>query len=663
MDFFEAQEVARKRTKLLVFYFVLAILGIVVAVYGLLLAITTFAGEPSPEGVVVFNPWQPTLLLIAAVGSLAVILLGSGFKVLQLASGGARVAQELGGRRISTDTTDPEERRLLNVVEEMAIASGTPVPDVYLLEHEEGINAFAAGYSPSDAVIGVTRGCMRRLSRDELQGVIAHEFSHVLNGDMRLNIRLMGLLFGIVMLTILGRIILRSGAYSSSNRKDAGTAVVLFGVGLLVIGSIGAFFARLIQAAVSRQREFLADASAVQFTRMPDGIAGALKKIGGLTEGSRIQDPHAEEASHMFFADGMVRALGSAMATHPPLPARIRAIDPHWDGRYLAPDEEDEGPSRRRREPSRGPAVGRSSAAAAVAGFAPGAASAPVSAIPAFREPTDTQIADAARLHAELPEAWVEGVRRPAGAQATLLALLLSRDPALRDEQVRLLEGIEDDGTAKAASVRQEQMGELSSQKKLVLIDLAMPALRRLSPREYDTFRERMRAVVESDHRIDLFEFTLEKILARHLDIYFRRRPRPQVRFTRLRDVSDAAEILLSALARVGSRGDAAALTVAFGAGAAALQAQEPGLRLTLRSEAHCGLGAVGAALDRLEEAGPLLKRALIDACSRVVLADGQVLSQEAELIRAIADALGTPLPLRLQVDEPAAPPVARPLA
>src|SRR5690606_10539979 len=244
-------------TKLLVLYFMLAILGIVLAVYVLLVGVLYVASGGSETPQAALQLWQPNLLLVAAVGSLVVILVGSGYKVLQLASGGERVARELGGRRVSTDTTDPDERRLLNVVEEMAIASGTPVPDVYVLEDEEGINAFAAGYSSSDAVIGVTRGCMQLLTRSELQGVIAHEFSHILNGDMRLNIRLMGLLFGIVMMTVLGRILLRSGAHGSSSRKNNGAAaILLFGAGLLVIGSIGVFFARLIQAAVSRQREY-----------------------------------------------------------------------------------------------------------------------------------------------------------------------------------------------------------------------------------------------------------------------------------------------------------------------------------------------------------------------------------------------------------------------
>lgn len=668
MDFFEAQELARKKTKLLVFYFVLAVLGIVVSVYALLVVVTAFGGREAAD-VEPLALWQPGLLAAAAVGSLAVILLGSGFKVLQLAAGGARVAQELGGRRVDKATTDPDERRLLNVVEEMAIASGTAVPDVYVLEDEESINAFAAGYSPSDAVIGVTRGCMRLLTRDELQGVIAHEFSHVLNGDMRLNIRLMGLLFGIVMLTVVGRIVLRSGAHgSSSNRKNNGAAAMLvFGLGLLVIGSIGVFFARLIQAAVSRQREYLADASAVQFTRLPDGISGALKKIGGLAQGSRIQDPHAEEASHMFFADGLARHLGSALATHPPLPQRIRALEPHWDGRFVAPNDGEQAMrlgraatdrARRAASPQRRPAGADSRAA----GFAPPPAAEldlprrpspassprPGAPLPAFEGPNEAQIARAADLRAGLPTGWLARAAHAPGAVSGLFGLLLSRNDRLRSDQLRLLSEHVDPELVDEVLAAHEETRALTSEQRIALVDLAIPALRRLSAAEYGLFVQTTQLLVESDSRVDLFEFTLEKILRRHLDLFFRKRPQPEVRFGRVREVARSAAILLSALAWVGARGDARRAQQAFDAGLQRLEHADPGLRLALSPQSECGLGALGSALDQLEHAGPLLKKALIEGCGAAVLADGVVLDQEAELIRAIADSLGSPLPLRV---------------
>jgi Zn-dependent protease with chaperone function len=297
VDFFARQDKARRNTKLLVFYFSLAVIFLILAVYAA--ASLIFSGIELKNSLdeASFTWSQLELLLWTAIGTLAVILIGSVFKTLQLARGGSAVAELLDGRLVNSNARDADERKLLNVVEEMAIASGVPVPQVYVMDGEASINAFAAGHSASDAAISVTRGCMTMLSRDELQGVIAHEFSHILNGDMRLNLRLIGLIFGILCLTVIGRVLVRS-----RGRKNP---LPLLGIALIIIGWAGVFFGRLIQAAVSRQREVLADASAVQFTRNPAGLAGALKKIGGLAYGSRLQSPHAEEASHLFFANGL----------------------------------------------------------------------------------------------------------------------------------------------------------------------------------------------------------------------------------------------------------------------------------------------------------------------------------------------------------------------
>jgi len=329
MDFFAHQDKARKKTKLLVVYFLFAVLCIIASVYfvSLMVFYGTHAkqtpGSPPPELVL----WDPTLFLRVVFGTLGVVAVGSLYKMAVLSKGGSAVAESLGGRPIDPETTNPDERKLRNVIEEMAIAAGVPVPKIYVLEDESGINAFAAGHAPGDAAIGVTRGCMTLLDRDELQGVIGHEFSHILNGDMRLNLRIMGVIFGIVCLAVVGRVLV----YSRGG--DRGRAPLMFlGLALIVIGAIGVFFGRLIQAALSRQREFLADASAVQFTRNPEGLSGALQKIG--SAGSKVGSAHAGEASHMFFGNGLGKPFLGAMATHPPLDERIRAIDPGWDGTF-----------------------------------------------------------------------------------------------------------------------------------------------------------------------------------------------------------------------------------------------------------------------------------------------------------------------------------------
>ncbi len=329
MDFFSHQDRARRQTALMLCLFAAAVAAIIAALYKVTGFLLFFKGR-SPG-------FDPQLLGIVAAAVLTLVGLGSLYKIRQLRQGGgAGVAELLGGRLVAADTADGHEQRLLNVVEEMAIASGVPIPAVYVLD-EDGINAFAAGFTSADAVVTVTRGCLRKLGRDELQGVIAHEFSHILNGDMRLNIRLMGVVHGILLIALIGANILRysfGGSPGVSRSRRSGGPFILLAMAMMVIGYIGVFFANLIKAAVSRNREFLADSSAVQFTRNPSGIAGALKKIGGLSAGSEIGNEHAAEASHFYFAKGLGDSLFSIFATHPPLAERVKRLDPGFRGAF-----------------------------------------------------------------------------------------------------------------------------------------------------------------------------------------------------------------------------------------------------------------------------------------------------------------------------------------
>ena len=343
-DFFERQSSARRSTGWLALMFCLAVVGIVSTIFAI--TAVAVAQQGLTRGAINAGEFSLEIPLLAAAATLLVIAGGTLFKVVELRTGGGTgVAERLGGKRIYPDTADPAHRRLLNVVEEMAIASGTPVPPVFLLQDEENINAFAAGYSPSDAVLGVTQGCCEKLSRDELQGVIAHEFSHILNGDMRMSIRLIGILHGILLLGLTGQLVFRMLAHSGGrrSRRDSNSggviiAMLLIALTLVVVGFIGTFFGNIIKAAVSRQREYLADASAVQFTRNPTGLAGALKRIGGSVKGARLVAPGAAEASHMYFAQGVWEGVSGLWATHPPLKKRILAIDPQWDGKFPKSD-------------------------------------------------------------------------------------------------------------------------------------------------------------------------------------------------------------------------------------------------------------------------------------------------------------------------------------
>ena len=447
MDFFEHQAVARRNTGILVFYFCLAVMLIVAGTYLASAVIFNVAQSRSdPRSGSPLELWDPTLCLCVAGITLTVIALGSLYKTLELRSGGAAVAETLGGRLIDSSTRDLDKRIVLNVVEEMAIASGTPVPPVYLLDEEKGLNAFAAGYSPDDAVIGVTRGCVQYLSRDELQGVIAHEFSHILNGDMRLNIRLIGIVHGILVIALTGYVLIRMlgsssrHSRSSSDRGKGGgalAAIFLFGLALCVIGYVGVFFGRLIKSAVSRQREFLADSSAVQFTRSPDGIAGALKKIGGLARGARVESPRAEQISHMFFGNALKASFLNAMSTHPPLDVRIQRIEPSFDGKYpkvarLRRTKADLHPTRPEVDRQAQAIQGRKAAASSVGRRRHSFPFEPAQAIGGVGSPNLQHFTYAAALIASMPEPMVEAARESFGARAVIYGLLLDDDPQMR---------------------------------------------------------------------------------------------------------------------------------------------------------------------------------------------------------------------------------------
>ncbi|MCB1235304.1 MAG: M48 family metallopeptidase [Verrucomicrobiae bacterium] len=661
MDFFEHQEQARRKSHVLVFYFLLAVIGIVVSIYAVIVAAGFFAGREdirrggSGLGI---GLWNPELFLGTAAATTGVILLGTAYKTLRLTAGGAVVAKDLGGRPLDPNTTDYHEKRLLNVVEEMAIASGVPVPEVYVMDDEDAINAFAAGRSTSDAVIGVTRGCMKLLSRDELQGVIAHEFSHILNGDMRLNLRLIGLLFGILFIAMIGQMLVRGtlrGARFSRSKEGGGGALafLLFGVALMLVGYVGLFFGKLIKAAVSRQREFLADASAVQFTRNPDGIAGALKKIGGLSHGSSLKTPMAEEASHMFFGNALRGGL--SLATHPPLTERIRRIVPSWDGKFPKPllPNISTGARDVEAEASRHRAA---VAAGAVSGFsggedtpAPPAKDSALTlseaeALDGMGHLRGEHVAYGRELRGGMPEHWVRAAHSESGAQALVFALLLAQDDDLRGVELSQLRSVTDEETYLATVQLHREIANIHSALKLALVDLALPSLRHLSPDEYQRLRHIVGQLMASDRKIDLFEFTLQKVIRRHLDNYFGHVDPLRIRFKKIGDLEEDAAVLLTTLAFLGHADDPDAAHAAFRHGAREIES-DTYATLAPKPAAECGLDRVEAAIDRFSQGTPLLKRRLLHACGKTVMADEKVTSAEAELIRAIADAIGFPIP------------------
>jgi len=650
MDFFTQQDKTRRKTKLLVFYFAVAVAALIVAVYFASLVI--FAGAQShyhrydeqPQ----FAFWNPQLFLGVVAGVLAVILTGSGYKTMALAQGGSVVSEMMGGRLINPNTNDPDERKLLNVVEEMAIASGVPAPQVYVMDEEDGINAFAAGHKPGDATVTVTRGCMKLLSRDELQGVIGHEFSHILNGDMRLNLRLMGIIFGILCLAIIGRVLLQTARGGGRGRGQ--NPLPLLGLLLLVIGYIGVFFGRLIQAAVSRQREFLADASSVQFTRNPGGITGALKKIGGLGEtGSRLSHAHAEELSHMFFGNGVSEPFIGLLETHPPLAERIRVFDPNFDGkfpyvRYDGRDRPPEAISTPKRQPL--PNIFGTVLGGAILASG-GAETPPVirshSVLPNLGNPTPLHLKYAEQLRDSLPDSVKTAAREPLDAVALIYAMLLSSDENVRATQLAGLARRIDPAIQQKTATLFPDAARAAAHAHLPMINLALGALRNLSADQFTQFSQTLPWLIESDGKVELFEFILQKIVLHHLGPQFGQGRRAVMQYYSIKPLVPDCAVLLSALANVGSN-DNAEIQKAFATGMPYLRAPDE-TDLVLLPREQCGVNQMDAALNRLAQAVPTIKKNLVEACIHTVGADGVIQEAEAELLRAIADTLDCPMP------------------
>lgn len=642
-NFFDRQAEARRRTFWLIGMFLGAVALIVVVVY---LAVSL---------IVLANAKNASLLSpprIAAVGSLviAAIALGSLYKLAALREGGDAVARMLGGRLINPETAKADERRLLNVVEEVALAAGTPVPPVYVLDEEPGINAFAAGFTPGDAVVAVSRGALDLLSRDELQGVIGHEFSHILHGDMRLNLRMIGLLHGILVLSIIGQIVVRIVFGARGDRDSAALifACLVIGIILMVMGSLGVLLGRIIKCAISRQREFLADATSVQFTRNPDGIAGALKKIGGLTDGSRIRSPNAEQACHMFFGQG-VKSLSSLLATHPPLEVRIKELDPSFDGhfpRFVSSQTEPGGvwvcghedPEKAQFVSmfQQGPRPGKEPSAVSIN---------PAAAVESVGEPTRAHLNYARGMVRDLPAPLVAATRDPFSARVVIFALLMDDGEEIRRAQLSAVQAGSVPGTAEEVVRLWPGTVDLEVDERIALADMTFPALRRLSDTQYRSFRAMVETLVRADERVSLFEYTLRHMLLRHLDNVFSRVTPLAIRYSSLETVFDDATRLISTLAWLGHE-DEAGVNLAFRTGMAELQQGRPGERSVALAKADvCTLAAVDRTLDRLARATPGVKRRVITACAAAIAADGTVTPYEVGLLRAIADSLDCPMP------------------
>ena len=618
-DFFDRQEASHRATRYLVLLFGLAFLtvGIVTAVAVLvILDVASENGSPiltsDPGGMLLAN-LDLLLVIIAVVCGLMIV--ASLFRAATLSKGGGHVARMLGGKQISGDDRDPTHRRFVNVVEEMAIASGLPVPEIYVLETERGINAFAAGRTPADAAIAVTRGALEQLTRAELQGVVAHEFSHILNGDMRLNLKLMGFSFGILVLSLIGRSLLRSSGRVRVSRRGKGAgAAIMIGLALMIIGTIGVLLTRIIKAAVSRQREVLADASAVQFTREPLALAGALKKIGGFTP--FLETVEAEEVSHMLFGRAG-RSFTGLFATHPPLDQRIRALDPSFRaGDYIMPGM----PQPATAEPD-APGVSRLSAG-------------PVNVTVDSAGSIEPEVGQA--LRAALPAEIIDAAHSSQSAWLLVLALGLEFGGGTDAERQLLETQI---GPERAASCEELRrlLDTLEPGLRLPLFELAVPALKSRPPEQLDFLFDLLGKLAAADGQRTLPEYLLARMLKAHFDAGSGTPASTAER-------RSAARRLLARLAEAG-QSDARAQAAAYGAGLAVLEPGAAATALTNESSTDPDFREFDAALARLQSAPLRERRDVLKALAVTMRHDGRAGVTEAEIFRTIAAVLGCPVP------------------
>lgn len=648
MNFFAHQELARTQTRRMIVLFTLAVICIVAAIDGVFLLALGFAGEKAQAA----RTFDPGVIVGSSLGVLLVIGLSTLYRVATLRGGGSAVALQMGATRVPSDTSNFAYRRLRNVIEEIAIASGVPVPEIFVLEEEAAINAFASGYTPADAAVTVTRGCLDKLTRDELQGVIAHEFSHVLNGDMRLNIRLVGVAFGILVIAIIGRKIAETAGRGRG--RDAG-GIALVGIGLLAVGYIGVFFARIIKASISRQREYLADASAVQFTRHADGIAGALKKIGGLAEGSKLASSDREEVAHMLFGDGI--GYSALFATHPVLTDRIKRLQPRFKASEFAEIAADWTQPRM---------VGEAEGAdISLSGFAPARAArvttptqhaAPLPAAGAQIAITARQVVGqvghpdtgdfvtAAAITMLIPPLLGDAAHAQERAMALVFALLLSRDEEVRSRQLTLIERYYDAGTRALVVELAVPAGQLHRMQRLPLAALSFPALRRRPRPQLQVFVIVLKQLIDADGRVTLDEYCLAKLVGiQVMDALNPAATRVMGR-VKLPDVANELRDLFAVVADYG-HDDADSAQRAYVLG---LHEVLPDARTNFAPPAQWTV-ALDRALPRLDMLAPAGKELVVCGLTLAISADGMVSVNEAELLRTVCAALHCPLPPLLQ--------------
>ena len=645
MDFYRYQDQAKKlSTRLLILFFA----GLISLSAALTLA-GLFLWQLTDQVVHIdtnsqFWHWY----IIGNVAIFAALVLITLLKYSSLCKGGRVVAEALGARYVHVNTQDTGDIRLRNVVEEMALAAGMPVPSVYVLDEEPGINAFAAGMGINDAVVVVTQGAISYLTRDELQAVVAHEFSHIQHGDIRLNQQLAALIGSLMFLGELGRWLSQgTGRHRiGSSQSKSSSALPFFGLTLMLLGAAGTFWGKLMKSALNRQREFLADASAVQFTRYAAPLASALKKVGGHRYASLIFHPQAETFSHLFFSQGLSQNFRGWLASHPPLQDRIRRLEPDWDGIYfsnLQPMADEPPPPL----PSAFTAAVQLNAAGsadlatlllaqstlATASVTPPKPIGQEKITPLTTADTPPVLYDMtapSEWLPLLPEALVKAARSPFDARLLLYRLVLADELTVRLKQRHLL------GQEEPAVLALTQH-TIPCGLRLALVELAIPALKELTATQYQAFHEMLWQLIQADQHTSFAEWLLYRMLTHQLTPHFSHEARQSIKYRELQAVAPAIEQWLSYLAQQAENAEQASHI--FAAGCAALSLPSLNLQELPTQE------TLGNALDQLQQSSPTIRFNFLQALVKTIEFDGKISGHEAELFQMLAYCLDCPIP------------------
>jgi Zn-dependent protease with chaperone function len=662
MNFFEQQDIARRNTRVLLLFFLAAVLLLIALTNVVVAAFLWFGGDyniysGSREGLTGFLSYFTWARFgTIGLGITTTVALVALVKWWSLSTGGKVVAEGMGGTRILPGSTNRAERRCLNVVEEMALAANMPVPPVYVLNDERGINAFAAGITPADAIVAVTRGTVDHLKRHELQGVIAHEFSHILNGDMRLNTHLAAMLKGITFIGDVGHILLRSSNRARtglSQRNNNGAAMLpMLGLALWLLGLVGAATAGFIKAAISRQKEYLADASAVQYTRSKDGIGDALKVIGGYIPGTLVHAARAAEMSHIFFGE-IEHRLWHVFATHPPLHKRIRRVDPSWNGEYLQRKVEHykhrPGQARAASEVGVGRAALVVAALAATAkrrdsteaeGADPSTADQHEALTDADFGPSPEELEEQTARREEIPVVFVRHSHDPLGAHALIYSLVMSETETVRQAQQGIIEAAGITGLAEMVHTLSPGVRELGAPPRLPRLEMCLPALKSMSLNQYRLFKRTLMGLIRADAQTELHEWCLYQLVRHYLDPEFIKVKASRPRYAKLQKVAYHLRVVLSVLAHEGSGETQAVFR---------LGADELGFdTMLILPREQCGVAAFSKAVNELANCYPLLKPRMLKAMALAAGSDGQLSPVEREIIASMAAVMDCPIPRRL---------------